>query len=57
MSILTFSNLSRAYGDVDIFVGLNGAIPNEAKIVQMALYWPVSPVRKLFAAERAVPTR
>ncbi len=32
MSILTFSNLSRAYGDVDIFVGLNGAIPNEAKI-------------------------
>ena len=32
MSILTFSNLSRADGAVDSFVGLNGAIPNEAKI-------------------------
>jgi ATP-binding cassette subfamily F protein 3 len=32
MSILTFSNLGLAYGDFDVFVGLNGGIPNDAKI-------------------------
>lgn len=32
MSILTISNLTQSYGDFDVFVGLNAAIPNDAKI-------------------------
>ncbi|MCB9138097.1 MAG: ABC-F family ATP-binding cassette domain-containing protein [Caldilineaceae bacterium] len=32
MSLLTLSNLSRSFGDIDIFVGLSGSIPNDAKI-------------------------
>ncbi len=32
MSILTFSNLTQSYGDFDVFVGINAAIPNDGKI-------------------------
>jgi ATP-binding cassette, subfamily F, member 3 len=32
MSLLTFHNLSQAFGAVDIFAGLNAAIPHDAKI-------------------------
>ncbi len=32
MSILTISNLTQSYGDFDVFVGINAAIPNEGKI-------------------------
>ena len=32
MSILTFHNLSQAYGAFDVFVGLSGSVPNDAKI-------------------------
>ncbi|MEZ4638107.1 MAG: ATP-binding cassette domain-containing protein [Caldilineaceae bacterium] len=32
MSILTISNLTQSYGDFDVFVGLNAAVPNDGKI-------------------------
>ena len=32
MSMLTFSNLGLAHGDFDVFIGLSGGIPNDAKI-------------------------
>ena len=32
MSILTLNNLTQSYGDFDVFVGLNAAIPNDGKI-------------------------
>jgi ATP-binding cassette, subfamily F, member 3 len=32
MSLLTFHNLSQSFGAVDIFAGLNAAIPHDAKI-------------------------
>lgn len=32
MSMLTLSNLGQAYGDFDVFAGINASIPNDAKI-------------------------
>lgn len=32
MSMLTLSNLTQSYGDFDVFVGINAAIPNDGKI-------------------------
>jgi ATP-binding cassette, subfamily F, member 3 len=32
MSILTLTNLGQAYGDFDVFSGINASIPNDAKI-------------------------
>ena len=32
MSMLTLNNLGQAYGDFDVFTGINASIPNDAKI-------------------------
>ena len=32
MSMLTLTNLGQAYGDFDVFAGINASIPNDAKI-------------------------